>query len=89
MAGTFVLESRRNSATEQWDHLDSTRTTTQAEVRALNEAVGWDKYRLRTVECVCVHDCRSCSYSGDWHTHPIDAAGLYGPCEVHPDAVSS
>lgn len=44
-----------------------------------------------TGECVCVFSCAddpatACSLSGVPHVHPLDAAGLFGPCAVHPDA---
>jgi hypothetical protein len=42
-------------------------------------------------ECVCVHTCAedpptACSLSGQWHVHPDDGSGTFGPCPVHPDA---
>jgi len=42
-------------------------------------------------DCVCVHTCAedaatSCSLSGQWHVHPDDGSGTFGPCPIHPDA---
>lgn len=43
------------------------------------------------LDCMCLVSCASdpltrCSLSGQWHTHPDDGTGVYGPCPVHPDA---
>jgi hypothetical protein len=42
-------------------------------------------------ECVCVFSCAEdpatrCSLSGQWHVHPDDGTGTFGPCPAHPDA---
>lgn len=38
-------------------------------------------------ECRCVRDCRSCSLSGVWHTHPeAEDPALFGECPLHRDA---
>lgn len=41
--------------------------------------------------CTCVFSCEdhpatACSLSGQWHVHPDDGAGVFGPCPEHPDA---
>ena len=41
--------------------------------------------------CTCVFSCADdpatrCSLSGQFHVHPDDGTGVFGPCPVHPDA---
>lgn len=42
-------------------------------------------------KCTCVHTCAedpqtACSLSGQWHVHPDNGLGIFGPCPEHPDA---
>lgn len=41
--------------------------------------------------CTCVFSCAEdpatrCSLSGQFHVHPDNGTGVFGPCPVHPDA---
>lgn len=47
--------------------------------------------KLDASECTCVFTCAedpktACSLSGEWHVHPDNGLGIFGPCPEHPDA---